>query len=58
MISSLLENSVLKFVVDNIVKTVEDINGVKNVVDIKTVHGTMLVLTNSVMITVCLKIRF
>ena len=51
MICEVLEESVLKYVVDNSYETVEDIDGVKNVVVMTIENGTMLISDVSVMIS-------
>jgi hypothetical protein len=43
MISALLEDSVLKFIVDNSDEIKEDVDGVKNVVVMSIENGIMLV---------------
>ncbi len=58
MKNAVLENTVLKYVDDNSDETVDDVDGVKNDVVMTIDNGTMLVSGVSVMIILCLEIRF
>jgi hypothetical protein len=58
MVSAVLEDSVLKYIVDNSDKIVEDVDGVKNVVVMSIENGNMLVSGVTVIGIAGLKIRF
>ncbi len=58
MKNAVLENTVLKYVDDNLDEIVEDVDGVKYVVVMTFENGTMLVSGVSVMICAVLEIQF
>jgi hypothetical protein len=58
MVSAVLEDSVLKYIVDYSDRIVEDVDGVKNVVVMSIENGNMLVSGVTVIGIAGLKIRF